>query len=309
MSKAGPVTFHYIEPNSEEWIMHRMYYKNASEAPIAAGVAPSWFSINSPRKLYEFKQGIWQPKEDNFSARNHAHGHNMEAVALAAFERRLSEELGVELKMEPVIVSRVVDGLQLSASLDGYVELPDGRKIGAEVKCPASGERSKTWRAMLDNEIQEYHQWQMDQQFICADLDELYFVAYVEEEQWDAIRYHGEERDRIIPMWKDFDENPPAAEVLDMPAELEPTVRAYLTAKQAKADAEKAMAVAKNTLTQHAAKAGASLKGFGVAVSQKTKKGNIKYDKVPELKGVDLEPYRGASSTYWEVREQESSDE
>lgn len=31
------------------------------------------------------------------------------------------------------------------------------------------------------------------------------------------------------------------------------------------------------------------------------RKGNVQYGKVPELKGVDLEPYRGKSSTFWKL--------
>jgi len=299
----GPVSFHNMEPNSEEWVMYRMDYLNASEAPIAAGVVPSWFSINSPRKLYEVKQGLWQPKEDAFAARNQQHGHNMEEVARKAMDGLLTEKYGETVEMQPVIVSRTVDGLKLSASLDGYFELSDGRRIGAEIKCPASGEKSKTWRAMLDGEIQEYHQWQMDQQYICADLDELYFVAFIDDEQWNSIFYGADKADRIILMWQDFIDNPPEAEIQDMPAELEPTVRAFLSAKQAKSDAEKAMAEAKGKLIESASEAGSSLQGFGALVMQKTKKGNVDYKKVPELKGVDLEQYRGKTSTYWEVRE------
>ncbi len=43
------------------------------------------------------------------------------------------------------------------------------------------------------------------------------------------------------------------------------------------------------TLTSHVSEA-----GFGVTVSRYFKQGNVDYKKVPALKGVDLNAYRGA---------------
>jgi hypothetical protein len=41
--------------------------------------------------------------------------------------------------------------------------------------------------------------------------------------------------------------------------------------------------------------------GFGVRVTQAERKGNINYKSVPSLDGVDLEEYRGKSSSYFRV--------
>jgi len=292
-----------MEQNSEEWVMHRMDYLNASEAPIAAGVAPSWFSINSPRKLWEFKNGEWQPEEDAFAERNYGHGHNFEAAARAKCDEFLRDALGkAALTLEPAVVTATVGGLPLSASLDGYVQLPDGRRIGAEIKCPATGLKSKTWRQIVEGEIQAYHEWQMDQQLVVGMLDELYFAVFVDEDNFKIIRYATPDPFRIVPMWKDWNDNPPEPEWHELPPELHQAATDYVDAKAAKEKAEAAMAAAKKEITAHGEKVG-NLKGQGLITKKKTRKGDVQYAKVPELKGVDLDQYRGKESTYWEVRE------
>lgn len=56
---------------------------------------------------------------------------------------------------------------------------------------------------------------------------------------------------------------------------------------QAKADAAKARLV---EMASHCRET-----GCGVSVTRYWKVGNVDYKKVPELQGVDLEPYRGKS--------------
>lgn len=42
--------------------------------------------------------------------------------------------------------------------------------------------------------------------------------------------------------------------------------------------------------------------GNGVKVALIERKGSVDYNKVPELKGVDLEAYRKESTSYWSVK-------
>lgn len=39
----------------------------------------------------------------------------------------------------------------------------------------------------------------------------------------------------------------------------------------------------------------------GRKLTKVERKGNVQYAKIPELKGIDLEPYRGASSSFWKL--------
>jgi hypothetical protein len=67
----------------------------------------------------------------------------------------------------------------------------------------------------------------------------------------------------------------------------------YLAAKQQAEVSAVALDEAKAelvALTSHPSESGA-----GITVSQFFKRGAVDYKKVPALKGVDLEPYRGAS--------------
>ena len=45
----------------------------------------------------------------------------------------------------------------------------------------------------------------------------------------------------------------------------------------------------------------ARVRGAGVLATRFVAKGNVQYAKVPQLKGVDLEPYRAASRETWRV--------
>jgi putative phage-type endonuclease len=42
-------------------------------------------------------------------------------------------------------------------------------------------------------------------------------------------------------------------------------------------------------------------KGGGISLCQVERKGNVDYSKIPQLKGIDLEPYRKASSNSWRI--------
>lgn len=45
-----------------------------------------------------------------------------------------------------------------------------------------------------------------------------------------------------------------------------------------------------------------STEGAGLKITKSERKGNVDYKKIPELKGVDLEKYRGKSTTVWSVK-------
>lgn len=45
-------------------------------------------------------------------------------------------------------------------------------------------------------------------------------------------------------------------------------------------------------------------KGAGISLCQVSRKGNVDYSKIPELKGIDLEKYRKASTNSWRITSQ-----
>jgi len=78
--------------------------------------------------------------------------------------------------------------------------------------------------------------------------------------------------------------------------------------KKAAADmqaAKEALDYAREALIEEAGPAGGH--GCGVKVSAVVRKGNINYKAIPELKGVDLEQYRGKESTFFTVKETKAS--
>jgi predicted phage-related endonuclease len=76
----------------------------------------------------------------------------------------------------------------------------------------------------------------------------------------------------------------------------------YRAALQSAKDAEDRLEVAKTRLHSFVTKDIPALKGSGVMVSTVHRKGNIDYEKVPEIKGVDLEQYRKKPSTYITIK-------
>jgi hypothetical protein len=77
------------------------------------------------------------------------------------------------------------------------------------------------------------------------------------------------------------------------PRQLDSAAEAYRDAKQAADDAAKALDTAKAALVKLASQVNEA--GGGVQVTRYWKTGAVDYKKIPQLKGVDLEQYRGAS--------------
>lgn len=44
-----------------------------------------------------------------------------------------------------------------------------------------------------------------------------------------------------------------------------------------------------------------TLRGGGITLTRTERKGSVDYSKIPELQGIDLEPYRKAGSSYWKI--------
>ena len=77
----------------------------------------------------------------------------------------------------------------------------------------------------------------------------------------------------------------------------------YAEAKQEAEIANEALKQAKAELQAIAESQGVKkVFGCGVMAYQAARKGSVNYSKIPELKGVDLEKYRGKDSIYWTIK-------
>lgn len=264
---------------TEEWHAHRAKSRNASETAIVLGASP-W---QTPYQLWRLKTGramqeVTKPTQ---------HGAALEGAARLAYEEKSG------LVLEPLVL---VEG-EYSASLDGITLEGD---LILEIKCPFKGRVSELWNAVSGGTIPEHYSWQIEHQlmvsgaarahlWVFADDEGLLLEASPHPERWEQIRAAWDVFMRHVAK-----DTPPALTDRDTrersDAEWRVAAEAYLRAKQ---DAEHSEAVADEAkaaliaLTSHSSESGA-----GVKVTRFARQGAVDYKRVPQLKGVDLEPYR-----------------
>lgn len=284
-----------LEQGSQEWLDYRQTRFNASEAGAVMGVNP-WFPKN-PAELWDLKNGVREVVMNSSMQR----GIDLEPQARAYAENILKDDL------TPQVAQRG----RYSASLDGINF--DGT-VAVEIKCPSS-DTSKLWECVTPNQIRVQapnYWWQLVHQFyVVTSLQRIALVVW----SYDRIVMTMVNRDEVVghfdalcSAWERFGEaldskTRPEQEDLDDSEEFQQLVHAYKVEKLKLEAAEKSLKVVEEEIKGYAKRTGkTSLKGFGASVTQVTRQGSVDYAKVPELKGVDLEPYRKKPSTYWMVK-------
>ena len=267
---------------TDEWHRHRAKSRNASETPAVMGLSP----FQTPYQLWLLKTGRAEQKVTAPMQR----GTELEPAARAAYELQTGHI------MEPLVMQ---DG-EYSASLDGITLAGD---LILEIKCPYKGAASPLWQSVVAGEVPEYYGWQIEHQLMVSGAKLAHLWVFdgsqgilleiaARPERWDLIRSAWDQ----FVQYLDSDTPPPLTERDSRVREDEIWSQAaarYLAAKNqaevstAALDEAKAALVA---LSSHPSESGA-----GVSVSQFFKRGNVDYKRVPALKGVDLEAYRGAS--------------
>lgn len=265
---------------SPEWHAHRRALRNASESPAVMGISP-WMT---PYQLWLIKTGRAQPE----TTAAMQHGTAMEPVARAAYEQHTGHI------MQPLVVQ---DG-PYSASLDGITL--DGGLI-VEVKCPVRGRQSQLWREVEAGQVPGHYAAQVQHQLMVSGAAAAHLWVFDGTEgllllvpRHEATMAAVREGWDLFQPYLDEDRPPPLGEG-DTVQRTDDTwllaAKAYSEAKQAAQASEEALERARDALValaRHPREQGA-----GVAVTRYWKAGSIDYKKVVELKGVDLEHYRG----------------
>jgi putative phage-type endonuclease len=280
-----------LTQGSPEWLAYRLAKRNASESAAVLGLSP-W---TTPYQLWLIKTGR------SVQAANHAmlRGMELEPAARAAYE----EETG--LVMQPLVLELGA----YSASLDGMTL---GADLILEIKCPMRGSNSQLWQdvaaglvpahygiqiqhQLMVSEAASAHLWVFDGQrgvLHCIDRDEACMERI--RDGWDAFQ-----------PFLDSDTPPPltgADTLVRSDAQWVQAAKAYAQAKQVADAAAEALEQARTGLVALAAHP--REQGAGVSVTRYWKAGNVDYKKVVELRGVDLDSYRGKARE--EVRVTES---
>lgn len=275
-----------LQQGSDEWLAFRKNHLGSSDAAALMGVSP-WLS---PYKLWLEKQGLYTVPMNPAMQ----HGVNMEETAREA----ASKVLGVELR-PAVFVS--VEHPFMMASLDAWNE---EAKVLVEIKCPLSENVFARFRDT--EEIPCHYIMQLDHMLLVMGLQSCFFAMYYDgnlkmtqhklSPSWESLL------NAELRFWASLKalEAPESDELaLELVSGQEALESRLVAAKRALKEAEQAFEAAKKEAVELAG--GRCIQFGAVKVVLRTRKGNIEYKAIPELRNVDLEKYRKKSTEWWEV--------
>jgi putative phage-type endonuclease len=270
-----------IHQHTPEWHAWRMQGLGSSDAPAVMRESP-W---RTPKQLWELRTGRRTELDDTSPALRR--GRKLEPEARAAYEAFTSEQ------MEPLCL--VHDRLEwMRASVDG---IGFDRAIVLEIKCPlrsedhrlaAEGQVPRHYFAQLQHQLEvtqanELHYWSFDGERgalvrVKPDPDYIERLIEVEAEFWRRV---------VENRWPELGENE-----LDLSDRTEWRTAA-LRYREVKLRLEQATGEERQARAQLEAMATARRTyGGGIEVLRSFRKGAVNYASVPQLRGVDLEPYR-----------------
>lgn len=272
-----------LAQGSQEWLDWRRTRRMASETPAVTRRSP-----------YQSWEGLRDTKRggSTFTTAAMAHGHKYESTA------RFMAQAETGMFFKPVVVED--DAGVYGASLDGL----DGSAI-LEIKCPASGRASKTWKMAEAGLIRPDYDDQIIHQMAVANASICYFAVYdadtdrllMLERRPDADVWKGQQK-----LWEEFwtwhltDDPDPAKNVRSDEAWAD--AAAFFTAAKRQADYFSKLAEGYRANLLELA-GGEQSMGAGVRVTPFNKVGSIDYKKaITDLApNADLETYRKKGTT------------
>ena len=283
-----------MKQRTPEWFDARKGRVTGSIVGAILGTAPYMTREEALRSMVRDSHGAEREFTGNVATE---YGTQMEPEAVAAFEM----ETGLDVKEVGFFPCED----WLGASPDGLCS--DG--FGLEIKCPY-GIRNDPEPVFKTAAEQPHYYGQMQIEMLCAGWDAIWFW------QWSP---YGSSLECVKKDYKWLNENLPVlrqfhAEYLselDNPEHLEPLrvelntleskrmVEEIAQLKEAQDNAKERQKELEAELIEMAGGKNANI--WGHKLTRVDRKGNVQYAKVPELKGVDLEPYRGKGSTFWKL--------
>lgn len=273
-----------IIQGSSKWLELRKQYITGTDASIIMHCNP-W---RTPYALWRQKMDLDPPEEENQAMRR---GTELEPIAREWFIQKTG------IYCEPKVVFKDF----MMASLDG---LSSDQKSVVEIKCG-----SKAFAQAEAGEIAEYYMCQLMHQMECANVNKAYYVAFNGKEGI-VLHVHRDQNfiNQMIKKEREFYEclvsfTPPPMTNKDYCLRTDESwielAENYRLAYQELKEAEKLEKELKEKLIELAAQQ--SSMGSGIKLSKIAKKGTIDYSLIPELKEVNLEPYRKKTIEYWKI--------
>jgi len=198
-------TLHDLVQGSAEWAEHRTKFLNASEAPVI--MAASKYKTRDSllrEKATGLTEEISQWQQALFER-----GHKAEAVMRDAIENKTGREFF------PVIYSVEIEGLNLSASLDG-ITIDDEIIIECKLWNEALAEQVKR------GELEPHYYWQLEQQLLVSGAKKALFIVGDEYGKFEYMEYepvYGRQG-QLVSGWQQFEKDLAAYEVKEQAAPL-----------------------------------------------------------------------------------------
>lgn len=282
-----------IEQRSEEWFKQRIGKITGSRIGAILGYNPWQKPKDVMRAMVREYHGAENEFEGNVATE---YGNNFESIAQGDFEI----ESGKSVIETGFHVAKEHDWI--GASPDGLID--DDAIL--EIKCPFGARENGKFKALSE---QMHYFSQVQFEMYCTNRTKAYFY------QWSHVNTILETveintswiQDKILVLREFYNDylkqiKNPDEHLVDLiqTKEAVELANAYRAFKEDMAQAKVFMDDAKSQLIELAD--GKKTNISGVLVYPIERKGTINYKKIPELKDVDLEQYRGNSSTSWGVR-------
>lgn len=277
----------YIQ-GTPEWLEFRKDFIGASDAPIIMELSP-W---STPYQLWQEKLGLIQSKPMNWAMQR---GNDLEAIALETYNNMTGNNAYPDIVFNPIHPWAM-------ASLDG---ISLDRKLVVEIKCPGKTDHDLA----ADGKVPEKYYAQIQHQMAAADVQALDYFSYSEESQ-HLIRVERDDK-FIAKMYKKEEKFFQCMKNMEPPALMDRDYEPRFDPQwEVKAERYKELAQASKLIEAELKELKADLvsmsdnrncTGAGIKVQKIIRKGNVDYSRIPEIEGINLEPYRKEPITMWKI--------
>lgn len=287
---------------SEEWLRWRRSRVTATMPAAIMGESP-WVT---PNQLW---RDICLGETKEFFKPAIERGKKLETPARLWIEH----EMGVRVEAGPCVENG--SNGRHAASLDGVIGLKLIDDVKQLYKCDAiveikvPGER--THSSMMKGDIPIYYRLQVLWQMYVTDCKTAYIASFDGFEgiilpvEWDdeLISRMVKEVEHFLHFVDDFEEPPLCGKDWDHEddSKILETAKEYSDLLDQKKQIDYELKVRRTSL-EEAAKGRVRVVFGPIRYTQSVRKGNIDYSLVPELEGIDLEPYRGSPITTTTLR-------
>lgn len=283
-----------MEQRTQEWFEARSRKLTGSNIGAALGLSPYKTPSDLIRQMVRDYHGAESEFKGNIATE---YGSLHEPLALMEFMGKtghMTEECGFFVHSEHD---------WLGASPDGLI----GDDALVEVKCPFSARSTGVFKAAHE---QPHYYAQMQMELACAGRKKAYFYQWSSKgDSLEVIEYSQEWFDGALPKLREFYDwylseldNPEHLEPLAVEINTQETkalLEEYDSLKETIDNAESRRKEIMIELIAASDSRNALL--WGRKLTEVERKGSVQYAKIPELKGVDVEPYRAAPSKFWKL--------